>query len=68
MEDLANDYAMALDKEFGGRVDVVGISTIRSEDAFDFGGNRRFGKDVLAFLPADQTDALRSGGHSVLTG
>jgi hypothetical protein len=38
MEDLANDYAMALDKEFGGRVDVVGISTIRAEDAFDIGG------------------------------
>jgi hypothetical protein len=29
---------------------------------------RRFGKDVLAFLLADQTDALRSGGRSVLTG
>jgi hypothetical protein len=68
MEDLANDYAMALAKEFGGRVGVVGISTIRAEDAFDIGGNPRFGKDVLAFLLADQTDALRSGSHSVLTG
>ena len=29
---------------------------------------RRFGKDVLPFLLADQTDALRSGGRSVLTG
>jgi hypothetical protein len=94
---------------------VVGISTIRAEDAFAIGGrlgeisaptlviggaatastrptcsgrrhpertphplrgphsrctfaDRRFGNDVLAFLLADQTDALRRGGRSVLTG
>jgi pimeloyl-ACP methyl ester carboxylesterase len=85
MEDLASDYAIALDQEFGGRLGEIsapslvigwgrdhfypaeliretadGIPNARLilyEDCARGGtfADRRFGKDVLAFLLADQT-------------
>ena len=65
MEGLANDYAIALDEEFGGPIDVLGIPNARLiiyEDRAHGGtiADRRFGKDVVTFLLGDQTPRASS--------
>jgi hypothetical protein len=54
MGDLARYYAVALDEMFQEPVDVLGISTGGSL-ALQLAADRRFSRDVIAFLLADHS-------------